>query len=143
MGAIYVSAVALVNAAGEVLIGRRPAGKALAGFWEFPGGKLEAGESPAQAAVRELREELDIGISVENLEPVSFVSYETTGEAAPRAVVVLLFATRTWSGDARMLEHAEISWASMEKLKSCDMIESNIPLLPYLERYIAHENKKS
>jgi 8-oxo-dGTP diphosphatase len=97
-----VVAAALFDADGHVLMQRRPAGKAHAGLWEFPGGKVEVGEAPAEALVRELREELGIVVGVASLRPIDF--------AATKHVILLLFACRCWQGDMIASAADELRW---------------------------------
>lgn len=109
---IHVAACALLDADGRILIARRPEGKPMAGLWEFPGGKIEANETPEQAVVRELREELGVEPCERCLHPFAFVShpYDTFH------IVMPLFLCRTWDGFARPLEGQEIAWVRKEQL---------------------------
>ncbi|MEP3072226.1 8-oxo-dGTP diphosphatase MutT [Maricaulis sp.] len=109
---IHVAACALLDPDGRILIARRPEGKPMAGYWEFPGGKIEPGETPEQTVVRELREELGVEPCERCLHPFAFVShpYETFH------IVMPLFLCRTWDGFARPLEGQEIAWVRKEKL---------------------------
>ena len=101
-----VVAAALVDGEGRVLLQQRPVGKALAGLWEFPGGKLEPGESPEEALVRELREELDIMVTADALEPAGFAT-----EALPgRHLLLLLYVIRSWQGVPVALEADGLTW---------------------------------
>lgn len=97
-----VVAAALLDADGRVLMQRRPTGKAHAGLWEFPGGKVEAGETPSEALVRELSEELGIVVDTESLYPIDF--------AANKYVILLLFACRCWQGDMLASAADELRW---------------------------------
>jgi 8-oxo-dGTP diphosphatase len=97
-----VVAAALIDADGRVLMQRRPVEKAHAGLWEFPGGKVEAGEAPSEALVRELREELGIVVDVASLHPIDF--------AATKHVIFLLFASRCWEGDMIATAADELRW---------------------------------
>lgn len=109
---IHVAACALLDADGRILIARRPEGKPMAGYWEFPGGKIEANETPEQAVVRELREELGVEPCERCLHPFAFVShpYDTFH------IVMPLFLCRTWDGFARPLEGQEIAWVRKDRL---------------------------
>lgn len=120
---MLVVAAALTDADGRVLMARRPAGKQHAGLWEFPGGKVEAGEAPADALARELREELGIEVDPAALAPVAFS--ESSGE---RPLVLLLYRCRTWHGEARALDAAEIGWMLPENLAALDMPPADRPL---------------
>jgi len=106
MQLLLVVAVALVDADRRVLIAQRPEGKSLAGLWEFPGGKLEAGETPEAALIRELEEELGISTKTACLAPVSFAShnYETFHLLMP------LYVCRKWQGTPMAREHAALKW---------------------------------
>jgi len=118
---IHVAACALLDADGRILIARRPEGKPMAGLWEFPGGKIEANETPEQAVVRELREELGVEPCERCLHPFAFVShpYDTFH------IVMPLFLCRTWDGFARPLEGQEIAWVRKEQLGSYDLVAAD------------------
>lgn len=120
---MLVVAAALIDAGGRVLMARRPAGKQHAGLWEFPGGKVEAGEVPTAALVRELREELGIEVDPVALEAVAFS--ESPG---PRHLVLLLYRCRAWQGEPRAIDAAEIRWVAMEELAALDMPPADRPL---------------
>ncbi|MFW2852097.1 (deoxy)nucleoside triphosphate pyrophosphohydrolase [Sphingomonas sp. TX0543] len=123
-----VVAVALTDPAGRVLMQRRPAGKALAGLWEFPGGKIERGESPEDALCRELKEELGIVVHPADLAPVTFASQRLDA----RHLVLMLFRCRRWSGEPDALEAAELRWADVEALSALPMPAADEPLLAAL-----------
>lgn len=125
---LLVAACVLVDAAGRVLIARRPEGRAMAGLWEFPGGKLEPGESPEEALVRELREELGIDIARACLAPFVFAShtYETFHLLMP------LFLCRRWQGIPSPREGQIIRWVSPAELSDYQMLPADRPLLPML-----------
>mgnify|MGYP003481693412 FL=1 len=110
---VLVAAGALIDAQGRVLIARRPEGKALAGLWEFPGGKLEPGESPEAALIRELREELDVTVSTEALTPFTFAShsYENIHVLLP------LFLVSEWEGVPKPLAAQALAWVDPEELR--------------------------
>ncbi|WP_425594820.1 (deoxy)nucleoside triphosphate pyrophosphohydrolase [Qipengyuania aestuarii] len=103
-----VVAVRLVDDRGRWLMHRRPPGKHHAGLWEFPGGKVEGGETPAEALVREVREELDIKIESMNLVPDTFAQ-EAVSEGRP-PIVILLYTCASWSGEPRPLEGGKLGW---------------------------------
>ena len=109
---LFVAACALLDADGRILIAKRPEEKAMAGRWEFPGGKIEPGETPEQAVVRELREELSVEPCERCLPPFAFVSHPYDDFH----IVMPLFLCRTWDGFARPLEGQEIAWVRKEKL---------------------------
>lgn len=123
-----VMAVALIDEEGRVLLARRPAGKELAGLWEFPGGKLHPGENPENALVRELREELGIEVEPGCLAPLAFASheYETFHLLMP------LFVCRKWQGMVRPCEGQELKWVRPEKLGDYAMPPADVPLVATL-----------
>ncbi len=103
-----VVALALVDDRGRWLMHRRPAGKPHAGLWEFPGGKVEPGETPANALLREIAEELGLTISIEQLHPAAFA--QSRGEGSELPIVILLYTCRQWSGEPQPLEGGGIGW---------------------------------
>jgi 8-oxo-dGTP diphosphatase len=125
---LLVAACVLIDAAGRVLIARRPEGRAMAGLWEFPGGKLEAGESPEDALARELREELGIDVSRACLAPFVFAShaYERFHLLMP------LFLCRRWQGTPVPREGQTIRWIRAEELADYPFLPADRPLLPML-----------
>ncbi|MEP1441677.1 MAG: 8-oxo-dGTP diphosphatase MutT [Hyphomicrobiales bacterium] len=123
-----VVACALVDVDNRVLIAKRPEGKAMAGLWEFPGGKLEVGERPEEALVRELKEELDIETKVDCLAPLSFASY---GYDDFHLLMPLYICRRFW-GQPHGKEGQEIKWVRVNQLRSFDMPPADEPLIPPL-----------
>jgi len=128
---VLVSAVALVDADGRVLIARRPAGKSMAGLWEFPGGKVEAGETPEHALIRELQEELGINVTESCLAPFTFAShaYEDFHLLMP------LFICRVWEGLPQACEGQTLRWVyPRELVKNSDypMPPADVPLIALL-----------
>ncbi|MEO8224795.1 MAG: 8-oxo-dGTP diphosphatase MutT [Gammaproteobacteria bacterium] len=127
-GLIRVAAGVLRDAAGRVLIARRPAGGHVGGFWEFPGGKLQAGETPDQALARELQEEL--GVTVESALP--FMSYRHT---YPERVVELhVFAVTGYAGEPRGVEGQPLRWVTLKELPSAGLLEADLPIAEALAR---------
>ena len=125
---LTVVAAALVDPDGRVLVAERPAGKHLAGQWEFPGGKIDSGETPETALVRELAEELGIDTSVSCLAPAGFASH-----AYPDFhLVLLLFVCRKWSGTARGRDGQRLQWLRPNALFALDMPPADRPLLGLL-----------
>jgi 8-oxo-dGTP diphosphatase len=122
---LTVACAVLVNAQGHVLVADRPAGKDMAGLWEFPGGKVERHESPEAALVRELREELGIETAASCLAPCGFAShaYETVH------LVLLAFAIRKWRGEPAGREGQRIQWVPVNGLFRLDMPPADRPLL--------------
>ncbi|MDF1775684.1 MAG: 8-oxo-dGTP diphosphatase MutT [Rhizobiaceae bacterium] len=125
---VLVSACALVDADRRILIAQRPAGKSMAGLWEFPGGKVEAGETPEDAIIRELQEELGIITQIACLAPLTFAShaYETFHLLMP------LFICRRYQGVAQPLEGQTLKWVEPRKLRDYPMPPADEPLIPYL-----------
>jgi 8-oxo-dGTP diphosphatase len=125
---VLVAACALVDVDGRVLITRRPQGKPMAGLWEFPGGKVEPGERPADALIRELAEELGIEVKGACLAPLTFASHDYENFH----LLMPLFVCRRWSGDVRPLEGQEIAWVRPVRLGDYPMPPADIPLVPML-----------
>jgi 8-oxo-dGTP diphosphatase len=125
---ILVVAVALIDADNRVLIAQRPEGKPLAGLWEFPGGKVEAGERPEETLIRELREELGIDVKEPCLAPLTFAShaYETFHLLMP------LYVCRRWDGMAHAREGQALKWVRAADLRSYAMPPADEPLIPFL-----------
>lgn len=125
---VTVVAVALLDADGRILLAQRPEGKTLAGLWEFPGGKLEAGETPEAALIRELHEELAIDIRASCLAPLSFVShsYESFHLLMP------LYVCRRWKGNPQGREGQKLVWVRPNKLTDYPMPAADKPLIPLL-----------
>ena len=125
---VLVVAVALIDPDGRVLIAQRPEGKALAGLWEFPGGKVEPGERPEQALIRELKEELGIDVTEACLAPFVFAShaYETFHLLMP------LYLCRRWSGVVVSHEHAALAWVKPNRLGDYPMPPADEPLVAWL-----------
>ena len=126
---VLVSAVALIDADGRVLLARRPAGKSMAGLWEFPGGKIEAGETPEAALIRELDEELGIDTAESCLAPLSFASHSYDDFH----LLMLVYVCRKWKGTPRQLEGNELSWVRPARLRDYDMPPADLPLIPVLQ----------
>jgi 8-oxo-dGTP diphosphatase len=126
---LTVVAVALVDVDGRVLLAQRPEGKAMAGLWEFPGGKIHAGESPEAALVRELKEEIDIDVTEACLAPFTFAShrYETFHLLMP------LYVCRRWNGVMRPREGQALAWVRPEKLGEYPMPPADKPLIAMLQ----------
>jgi 8-oxo-dGTP diphosphatase len=129
---IPVAALALLDAQGRILVQQRPEGKSMAGLWEFPGGKIEAEETPQSALVREITEELDIVVSSDDLTPAGFVS-EPLGT---RQLLLLLFLCRKWKGTPDGKENQQIQWVDMDALEELPMPPADRPLLEQLKRYL-------
>ena len=125
---LLVAAVALVDPSNRVLIAQRPQSKSMAGLWEFPGGKVEAGETPEAALQRELFEELNIDVCLECLSPLNFAShaYEKFHLLMP------LYLCRSWDGEVSPREGQAIKWVRARDLSSYEMPPADLPLIPFL-----------
>lgn len=126
---VIVAAAALVRSDGRLLLAQRPEGKSMAGLWELPGGKLEAGESPQNALVRELQEELGLECREDALEAFSFASHAY----AKFHLMMPVFMCRTWSGEPQAKEGQELAWVSAEEIGQYPAPAADIPLF---ERFI-------
>jgi 8-oxo-dGTP diphosphatase len=127
-----VVAVALVDGERRVLLQKRSSGRAMAGLWEFPGGKVEEGERPEAALARELEEELGIAVEVESLEPAAFASADNDG----RHMLLLLYICRTWRGEPRPLDAEALKWVRPDEMRSLPMPPADEPLIPLLDRLL-------
>ncbi len=125
---VLVAACALIDPDGRVLIAQRPADKQMGGLWEFPGGKMEAGESPEQALIRELHEELGIEVKEPCLAPFTFASH--TYEAFH--LLMPLYICRRWEGIPVAKEHSAVKWVRPKELANYPMPPADIPLVPML-----------
>ena len=125
---LFVVAAALIDRNRNILVQQRPEGKPMAGLWEFPGGKIETGETPEHALVRELEEELGIVVDETTLSPVAFAS-EPLGE---KHLLLLLYTCRDWEGDVQNLESADMKWLPLEELLHLEMPPADIPLVTQL-----------
>jgi 8-oxo-dGTP diphosphatase len=125
---LLVAAAALVDVDGRVLIAKRPIGKSLAGLWEFPGGKVESGETPEECLIRELKEELGVKVTGPCLAPFVFTShgYESFHLLMP------LYLVRRWEGVVSAREHEAIAWVKPERLSDYPMPPADQPLVAWL-----------
>jgi 8-oxo-dGTP diphosphatase len=130
---VLVAACALIDADGRVLLTRRPAGKPMQGLWEFPGGKIEAGERPEDTLIRELAEELGIVVQEDCLAPLTFAShaYEEFHLLMP------LYVCRRWEGIVEAKEAQEIAWVRPPQLKNYPMPPADKPLIPHIVDLVA------
>ncbi len=126
---VHVVACALVDVDGRILLAKRPKGKSMGDLWEFPGGKIEAGETPETAIIRELEEELAIDTKSTCLAPLSFVSHEYDDFH----LVMLLYVCRRWWGTPKAIEASELAWVRAPRLRDYDMPEADKPLIAALQ----------
>ncbi|NRB03917.1 MAG: (deoxy)nucleoside triphosphate pyrophosphohydrolase [Rhodobacteraceae bacterium] len=129
---ILVSAVALIDVDGRVLVAQRPEGKSMAGLWEFPGGKVEEGESPEVALIRELDEELGINTWESCLAPLTFASHAYDDFH----LLMPLFACRKWDGIPQSKEGQTLKWVRPKDLRDLPMPPADIPLIPILRDWL-------
>ena len=129
MNIIWVVAVALLDASGHVLVQRRPAGGSMAGLWEFPGGKIESGERPETALVRELEEELGIRVAEDDLGAATFASAPLGDDH----LVILLYLCRTWASAPHPHYAEALRWVKIDDLKNLAMPPADVPLIKVLE----------
>ena len=128
-----VAACVLLNDRGEVLLAERPKGKPWAGYWEFPGGKLDAGETPEAALVRELAEDLGIAVAPADLVPLTFVSH-----AYPDFHLLMpLYLCRRWQGTVTALEGQTLAWAQPADMAGLQLLPADAPVQGVLVRHLA------
>jgi len=129
---LAVAAAILVNSDGEILLAQRPVGKAMAGLWEFPGGKIETGETPEAALMREMTEELGITVALADLFPFTFAShsYESIHLLMP------LYLCKVWDGIPIPQEEQQLAWVLPENLGDYPMPPADLPLIPLLQKGI-------
>ena len=125
---LFVSAAALIDQNGRILVQKRPAGKPMAGLWEFPGGKVESGETPETALIRELHEELGIVVTRQQIEPVAFAS-EPLGD---RHLILLLYICRNWTGHLESPESLDLQWLPVAAFQGLPMPPADGPLVQML-----------
>ena len=129
---VLVAACVLLDGEGRILIAKRPEGRSLAGLWEFPGGKVEPGESPEHALIRELAEELGIGIAAADLAPLTFASHDYPDFH----LLMPLFLCRRWSGEVAPHEGQELLWLKPAELVSYAMPPADEPLKAVLPQLL-------
>jgi 8-oxo-dGTP diphosphatase len=130
---LLVAACALIDADGRVLLAQRPAGKDMAGLWEFPGGKVDPGERPEVTLIRELKEELGIVVQEACLAPLTFASH-----TYPQFQLLMpLWVCRRWEGEVKALERQELAWVRPNRLRDYPMPPADEPLIPHLIELLA------
>ena len=132
MKTVLVSAVALIDVDGRVLLTQRPEGKSMAGLWEFPGGKVERKETPEAALIRELREELGIDTWQSCLAPLTFASHSY----ADFHLLMPVFACRKWDGTAQGREGQALAWVAANRLRDFPMPPADLPLIAVLRDWL-------
>src|SRR5210317_2158353 len=132
MKVVLVSAVALIDPDGRVLLAQRPEGKSMAGLWEFPGGKVEPGETPEAALIRELHEELGIDTWTSCLAPLTFASHSYDDFH----LLMPVFACRKWQGTPHPKEGQNLAWARVNELRSYPMPPADEPLIAVLRDWL-------
>ncbi len=132
MKTVLVAAVALVDADGRILLAQRPEGKAMAGLWEFPGGKIESGETPEVALIRELQEELGINTWASCLAPLTFASHSYDDFH----LLMPLFICRKWEGQVSSQEGQALKWVRPADLRNYPMPAADLPLIPILRDWL-------
>ena len=125
---VVVAAAALIDADNRVLIAKRPPGKPMAGLWEFPGGKVQAGETPEQALIRELHEELGIELCDDCMAPYVFASHTYHDFH----LLMPLYISRRWEGEITAKEGQQLKWVRAVRLSDYAMPEADLPLIPWL-----------
>ena len=125
---VLVVACALIDADGRVLIAERPAGKPMAGLWEFPGGKVQTGERPEETLIRELNEELGIVVNDACLAPLTFASHSY----ADFHLLMPLYVCRRWEGTVTPMEGQKLAWARPNRLRDYPMPPADVPLIAHL-----------
>jgi 8-oxo-dGTP diphosphatase len=125
---VLVAACALIDADGRVLIAQRPPGRSMAGLWEFPGGKVDLGETPEACLIRELHEELGIVVNESCLAPLTFASHNYPDFH----LLMPLYVCRRWEGTVRAQEGQELAWVRPNQMKQFPMPPADIPLIPHL-----------
>lgn len=130
---LFVVAAALTDPQGRILVQRRPAGKAMAGLWEFPGGKVEPGEAPEAALVRELAEELGVTVSARDLTPLTFA----TAPVGERTLLLLLYRCDRWLGEPQPIDADVLDWRTPAGLRDLAMPPADLPFIDVLEGFEA------
>lgn len=129
---LFVTAAALIDQNGRILVQKRPDGKPMAGLWEFPGGKVEVGETPEVALIRELYEELNISVEEPDIKPLAFAS-EALEE---QHLVLLLYICRKWTGDVQSPDSLDLRWLPVDAIRDLPMPPADGPLVQLLSNVL-------
>lgn len=129
---LLVVAVALIDADGRILLTQRPEGKGMSGLWEFPGGKVEKGETPETALIREIKEEIDVDISHSCLAPITFASHSYQ----EFHLLMPLYVCRVWEGTPVPKESQSLKWVRLENINDYPMPPADIPLIALLKELL-------
>lgn len=130
---LFVVACALIDVDGRILVTQRPEGKDHAGLWEFPGGKIDVGETPEHAIVRELYEELNLEPCERCVQPLTF----TTHNDGFRSITLLFYLCRQWDGFIQPMEGQSIKWLYPDRLSELDWVKADIPLVHFLRDHLS------
>lgn len=129
---LIVTAAALIRYNGQILLQKRPEGREMAGLWEFPGGKLEQDEQVEQGLARELDEELNILVKLEDLVPTCFAS----AKIGERNMLLLLYSCRIWNGEPSAVEGQTLGWFSFDQMRTLPMPPADLPLIDLLDKIL-------
>ncbi len=135
---IYVAAGIMVNKKGQILVAQRPKGKSMEGFWEFPGGKIEAGEVPEDALIREFKEELNIDIKAASLDAITFMSYDY----GDFHLFMPVWAIYEWEGEPQGAEGQNLAWIAPSALSELPMPPADLPMVGKMQAYCEQVAKK-
>lgn len=130
MKTLLVVAVVLIDSEGRILLAQRPQGRSMAGLWEFPGGKIEAGETPEAALMRELKEELNIDVQANCLAPLTFASHKLDEDTH---LLMPLYVCRKWQGFVQPMEGQAVKWVGVKSLRDYEMPPADLPLIAMIE----------